>query len=220
MAPITPITRLVGVFGGTFNPIHYGHLRCAEELAEQIGLSEVRFIPSAQPPHRCAPTVSATQRLAMVELAIADHPNWVADGCELARDRPSYMVETLTELRQQLPPSSALVLLLGSDAFSQLHRWHRWAELLEWAHLVVAERPGSRLKERELAAPLQPLWRQRGELLDRLWSRPAGGVGFLPVTALAISATAIRAAVAAGRSIRYLTPEQVVEFIFVNQCYR
>ncbi len=210
--------RLVAVLGGTFDPIHNGHLRTALELLAALDLAEARFVPAGQPPHRNPPVVSAEQRLAMVELAIADQPGFVADARELKRAGPSYMVETLESLRAELGDDTPLGLILGTDAFDHLHRWHRWEDLPELAHLVVVHRPGAAM----------PLAKALGELLlerklhhpEDLRQRPAGGVLFQPVTQLDIAATAIRAGLARGVSPRYLLPEPVLDYIQTHGLYR
>nr|MCU0869676.1 nicotinate-nucleotide adenylyltransferase [Burkholderiales bacterium] len=137
----------VGVLGGTFDPIHVAHLALAHAARDAVGLAEVRFIPSARPPHRDAPAAAAAHRLAMVEAAIAGTAGFVADARELHRLTPSWTIDTLTSLRAEVGTDRPLVLLMGEDAFALLHTWHRWTELTATAHLVVARRPD--------AAPLQ-----------------------------------------------------------------
>jgi nicotinate (nicotinamide) nucleotide adenylyltransferase len=127
----------IGIFGGTFDPVHYGHLRLAEEMLEQAGLGEIRFIPTGTPPHRDTPRVSARQRSEMVGLAIADQPAFVLDEREVARNTPCYTVDTLSELRAELGESQPLCLLMGGDAFLELHTWHEWERLFELAHIVI-----------------------------------------------------------------------------------
>src|SRR5690606_23896384 len=137
---------LVGVFGGTFDPVHVGHLRIALELLERTGLREVRFVPAARPPHRAAPETPAAVRLSMLEAAVAGEPRFIVDRRELDRPGPSYTVDTLESLAEDFPDAT-LCLLLGMDAFAGLPGWHRWTALLELAHIVVADRPGSRVPE-------------------------------------------------------------------------
>ena len=132
----------IGIFGGTFDPIHYGHLRPALELLETLELAEVRFIPCRIPAHRGLPQVTAEQRLALVRLALADQPGFMADDRELRREGPSYMVDTLASLREDVGPETPLCLIIGADAFRELHTWRRWRELTDWAHIVVMQRPG------------------------------------------------------------------------------
>lgn len=209
--------RPVGILGGTFDPIHFGHLRPALELCQALGLDHVRLIPARQPPHRSAPVASPEQRAAMAQAAVAGESCLAVDTRELARPGPSYTYDTLSSLRAELGGLS-LCLILGSDAFAGLHTWHRWSELIELAHIVVVQRPG--------AAPLA-----QGEVAEVLGSRyiedpaplhrsPAGCVLRWPVTQLAISATGIRAMIAAGKSPRYLLPDSVWELIKRDAIYR
>ena len=132
---------MIGIFGGTFDPVHYGHLRSALEVKEIFGLSEVRLIPSAQPPHREQPAASALMRLHMLDLAIKNQQGLTIDTRELTRSGASYMVDTLKSLRQELK-NEPLLLFIGSDAFNQLKTWHQWQHLFEYAHIVVMTRPG------------------------------------------------------------------------------
>ncbi len=208
-APATP-SRAVGLLGGTFDPIHNGHLRPALELLECLGLAEVRLIPGAVPPHRTAPRITAEQRLTLVRRAVRDVPGLRVDDRELRRAGPSYTVDTLRALRRELG-DQPLCFALGAVAFAGLSRWHRWRELTDHAHLVVLHRPGHHgdpepalgdwLDSRQIARP------------EALHERPAGHVLFLPVTPLQISATAIRRMIARGRSARFLVPDSVWETI-------
>ena len=135
------MTRRIGLLGGTFNPVHNGHLRSAVEVRERLALDELRLVPSARPPHRAAPEVTAEQRLAMVQLALAGSDELQVDARELQRSSPSWTVDTLASLRAELGPQAVVFFILGWDAFCGLPGWHRWQELLELAHLVVLQRP-------------------------------------------------------------------------------
>lgn len=208
---------MLGIFGGTFDPVHFGHLRPALEVQQAVGLDEVRFIPAGQPPHREAPQATAEQRLAMLAAAIDGQPGFVIDEREIRRPGPSYMVDTLQSLREETA-AMPLCLILGYDAFLGLPQWHEWQRIGELAHLVIAHRPG--WEHAELPARLQTLRRQHHCDIAQLKSRPAGGMVFLPVTQLAISATRIRQEVAAGRDIRYLLPDRVYTLIQEQQLYR
>jgi nicotinate-nucleotide adenylyltransferase len=214
--------RPVGVLGGTFDPIHIAHLRLAHEAWELLELAHVRFIPSARPPHRDAPHASAAQRLAMVELAIAGHPGFVADARELERNAPSYTVDTLESLRADLGSTRPVCLLVGADAFVQLETWHRWPELFALAHIVVAHRPGCAPENwaahmgKDLAGEFEA---RRSQSVQALRQRPAGQVVPMPITQLDISASAVRALLAAGREPRYLIPETVLGYIGRNHLY-
>lgn len=211
----------VGIFGGTFDPVHFGHLRLAEELAQQLVLSEVRFIPSGSPWHRDAPGATPAQRLAMVDLAIAGNPHFVLDAREVMKNAPGYMVETLSELRQEMGREQPICLFLGADAFLGLPTWHCWHDLFELAHLVVAHRPGFSLHQEEMGDLLHAeVERRVSSVSADLQALPNGRVITLPITPLAISATAIRAEIKAGRSPRYLLPEAVLDYIQAHNLYR
>ncbi|SCZ50792.1 nicotinate-nucleotide adenylyltransferase [Thiohalomonas denitrificans] len=212
--------RSIGVFGGTFDPIHFGHLRAALELYEGLQFDEVRLVPASIPPHRDEPSVDSGQRLAMVEAAISEQPDFVIDERELRREGPSYMVDTLQSMRDDFGDIS-LSLLMGLDAFLGLPRWHRWERILELAHIVVAHRPGWHLDEAEEAEQraVELLEERRAEATI-LQERPAGGIVLRAVTPLAISATAIRRLIGEGHSARYLIPDAVWHMIEKDQLYR
>ena len=135
------LPRRIGVLGGTFDPVHIGHLRGALEVAEMMALDELRLTPNARPPHRDTPQVSALDRLAMVECAVAGVATLVVDPRELQRDKPSYTIDTLELMRAELAADDQLFLLLGWDAFCGLPMWHRWEELLQHCHILVLQRP-------------------------------------------------------------------------------
>jgi nicotinate-nucleotide adenylyltransferase len=206
----------VGVFGGTFDPIHYGHLRTAFELLEGLELEQVRFIPAARPPHRDAPGADAELRLAMVRAATEAQPGFVVDDRELRRAGPSYTVLTLAELRAELG-ARPICLVVGMDAFAGLPSWHRWQELLELAHLVVAHRPGWNAPESGQVGEL--LQARRADRVAELHDSPAGRILVRPVTQLEISSTRLRGIVASGRDLRYLVPEPVRAIINETACY-
>lgn len=211
----------VGILGGTFDPIHYGHLRLAEEMRELAGLQQIRFIPTGNPPHRDAPQVSALHRSAMAKLAIADHPDFVLDEREVRRTAKCYTVDTLRELRTELGETQPLCLLMGGDAFLQLHTWHQWEKLLDLAHIVVGYRPGFTLEERIHSAmpELRKHYQQRLCNVDFLSQHPAGGIAELAIPKLEISATLIRNRVAENRTIRYLLPSAVANYIYQHHLY-
>ncbi len=209
--------RPIGILGGTFDPVHYGHLRPALEMLEVLGLAEVRFIPCRLPSHRNQPVATPEQRLALLQLAVADQPGFVVDDRELRREGPSYMVDTLASLRAEVG-ETPLCLLLGMDAFSILPTWRRWQEIPELAHLVVTNRPDP---DPPLSNTLNELVEQRKiQQPEALRERPAGGILFQPVTQLAISATRIRQLLAQGRSPRYLLPETVWSSVRDQGLYR
>jgi nicotinate-nucleotide adenylyltransferase len=213
---------MIGVFGGTFDPIHFGHLRLAQEIADGIGLDAVRFLPTGNPWHRDAPRASAGHRLAMTRLACAGNPRFVVDGREADGLLPGYTVETLGSLRDELPATTPVCLLMGADAFLGLDRWHRWRALFDLAHVVVARRPGFPLPADHPGLPssLARVWTERAcEDAALLRNAPAGRIYVQTITALDISATRIRADLAAGKSPRYLLPDAVLDYIRRNRLY-
>jgi nicotinate-nucleotide adenylyltransferase len=208
--------RPIGIFGGTFDPIHYGHLRTAFELLQMLDFEEVRFVPCGDPPHRGVTFASAALRLNMVQAATRDEPRFVVDDRELRRDGPSYSIDTLESLRAEFTGRS-LCLITGMDAFLGLPTWHRWDQILDFAHIVVAHRPGWRA----------PGDGELGELLARRRARSArdlhetllGSVYIHAVTQLEIASTEIRSLVADGHDPRYLMPDVVREAIRESSCY-
>jgi nicotinate-nucleotide adenylyltransferase len=212
----------IGVLGGTFDPIHYGHLRLAEELGQTLRAEEVRFIPAGIPPHRSAPQVTAAHRLAMVRLATAGNPRFRVDDREVRRAGPGYTVDTLAELRAEAGAMRPLVLIVGADAFLEFATWHRWHELFDLAHIAIAHRPGFPAGRWSERMP-QPLAREYSARLMQqplaVHLQPAGGVVVIPFTALDISATAIRDMLRSGASPRYLLPGAVLDYIAANGLY-
>jgi nicotinate-nucleotide adenylyltransferase len=211
----------VGILGGTFDPIHYGHLRLAEEMLELANLRQILFIPTGTPSHRELPQVSAHHRSSMVKLAIADQHAFILDEREVNRTTLCYTVDTLRELRAELGAEQPLCLLMGGDAFLQLHTWHEWQQLFGLAHIVVGYRPGFTLEERIHGAPeqLRRHYQQRLCAVSALAQQPAGGVVELAIPKLEISATLIRSRVSEKRSIRYLLPNAVVDYIYQHHLY-
>jgi len=211
----------IGILGGTFDPIHYGHLRLAEEMRELAGLQQIRFIPTGNPPHRDTPQVSALHRSAMVQLAIADHPAFIMDEREIRRAAKCFTVDTLRELRAELGEAQPLCLLMGGDAFLQLHTWHKWEKLLDLAHIVVGYRPGFTLEKRIHSAmpELREHYQQRLCSVDFLSQQAVGGIAELAIPKLEISATLIRSRVAENRTIRYLLPTAVANYIYQHHLY-
>ncbi len=208
----------VAVFGGTFNPVHYGHLRSALELVERLQLERLHLMPCAVPPHREAPSCSAEHRSAMVELAVAGEPHLVCDSRELRRSGHSYTYDSLVELRSELGDGHSLCLVMGYDAVLKIDTWHRWQELLDQAHIVVLARPGWQLPGEGVVARWLAQHRAAGRGILR--QAPAGGVLVEELRPLAISSTEIRELLAAGRSARYLLPEPVLDYIESNRLYQ
>jgi len=208
---------MIGILGGTFDPVHIGHLRTALELSQALPFDEIRFIPCGQPPHRHPPVANTSQRLAMLRLALGDQQGFRIDERELQRQGPSYMVDTLSSIRSDFP-AIPLCLIVGLDVFRDFDKWHRWQEILVFAHIVVVHRPVSDivikgqvlelLEKHRIAAPSQLLQQSAGSIL--LW----------PVRQLDISSTDIRTLIAEHKSPRYLLPEQVNDYIASEGLYQ
>jgi nicotinate-nucleotide adenylyltransferase len=209
--------RRIGILGGTFDPVHIGHLRSALEVAEFMRLDELRLLPNARPPHRDTPQVSAQDRLAMVRSAVQGVERLSVDDRELARDKPSYTIDTLESIRAQLHVHDQLFLVLGWDAFCGLPSWHRWEELLQHCHILVLQRPDADVEPPDA---LRNLLAARSESDPTAMSGPAGHISFVWQTPLAVSATQIRQLLASGKSARFLVPDAVLAYIEAHDLYR
>ncbi len=204
----------IGIFGGTFDPIHFGHLRSALELREKLNLGEIRLIPCATPPHRDKPGVSAEHRLAMLQLAVSETNGLIADDRELRRPQLSYTVDTLTDLKRDFP-DARLLLFIGVDAFSGFQSWHRWDEILLRSDLVVITRPGAEMSQQ--ASELLKT-RQIDSLIKTRYK--SGNILLQQVTQLDISSTAIRKIYKCKQDPAYLLPVAVRSYIAKHDLYR
>lgn len=206
----------IGVLGGAFDPVHYGHLRTALEVQQTLGLAEIRFVPCGEPPHRSATVAASELRLAMLEAAIVGNPAFVADRRELDRPGPSYTVDTLAELREDFP-GRPLCLIIGMDAFLGLPGWHRPEQILATAHLVIAHRPGWTPPSEGGAAELlrEHIAHSAVELSENI----AGRIFVYGVTQLEISSSTIRQLIGAGEDPRYLLPDAVRAIIRASGSY-
>ena len=217
------IKSSIGVLGGTFDPIHFAHLRLAEEVAEAFMLNTVRLIPSANPPHRITPSAPAEDRLKMVELAL-DRANkkLVPDGRELNRVGKSYMVDTLKQLRTE-HPNASISLILGTDAFIELMTWHEWQQLFSLANIIVASRPNLPLSELEtnlekkLASEYEARKRHDRDLLH---SSKNGLIFTHEFTSLEVSGTSLRRRIQHKQSLKYLLPDNVINYIQNHNLYK
>lgn len=212
----------VAILGGTFDPVHYGHLRFADDVRRALDLGDVRLVPAGDPPHRGGPQASAGHRVAMLRLGVAEFPGLAVDEREVARGGKSYTVLTLEELRRA-HPDAPLLLLVGADAFHGFPTWHRWPDLFALAHVVVVPRPGTPLT-RGLPPELAAEWNRR-RTRDRslLFSTPAGAIYEQAIAPQPVSATAIRAALAEGEAGRArvsgLLPPAVLAYIDQHALY-
>lgn len=219
MAP-APEAGPLGILGGTFDPVHLGHLRLAEEAREALALVRVIFVPTGTPPHRAAPRTDKRHRLAMVRRAIDGNAAFALDDGEIQAEGPSYTVTTLARLRAGAGAARSLVLLMGADAFLGLASWHRWQEIFELAHVAVATRPGTTLAAQAMAPELAAAVAARRAEPGALADGPAGAIAAFALTPLDVSASRIRADLAAGRSARYLAPDPVLDYIRRHHLYR
>lgn len=208
---------MIGILGGTFDPIHYGHLRPAQEVMRALGLDEVRLLVAGIPPHRPAPIATAIQRLEMARLACVEFPRFVVDDCEIRRPGPSYTVDTLRELRARVG-ERALCFMMGVDMFQGIETWREWQRLPRLAHLVVMHRPGWRVPD----ATDLPAWARArvAQRPDELTQSPAGRLIFQAATVPQdVSASRVRAALAAGNPVEQWLPKHVLDFIRRHRLY-
>jgi len=205
--------------GGTFDPVHLGHLRLAEEAADELGLARVRWIPSGSPGHRAAPGTPAHHRLEMVKLAVGENPRFVVDDAEALGGTAQFTIDTLRRLRAELGAAVPLVLIIGADQLHKLDTWRDWRELFGRAHFAVGARPGYALAPDSLPAAVAAEWRARAGDATALRASPAGRIATFSMTALAVSASDIRRRLAAGASARYLLPPEVLAYIQKHELY-
>jgi nicotinate-nucleotide adenylyltransferase len=203
---------MIGLLGGTFNPIHFGHLRPALDIAEQLDLQEVRIIPAKFPPLRAEPNVSAAHRLYMAQLAIQNEPRFILDTREFQRESISYTVDTLLSLRQELGNEVSLGWIMGMDAYQKFTQWHQWQRILQLCHLLIAHRPNYSPEKNQLN-------RYHTQNVSDLSHKAAGYIYFTAVTQLDISATMLRQHRKDNRSLRYLLPDAVYDYINEKQLY-
>jgi len=205
--------RLIGINGGTFDPIHFGHLRAALEVQLKLNLEQVRFVPCYQPVHRQSPMVSSEQRAKMIELAIQGQSKFCLDRIELERGGPSYMVDTLATLKQR-NERVGLVLMMGTDAFSRFHTWHNWQQILKLANIAVMHRPGDGLT----------LYSESGQILRAhqvaQFSQPSEQIMEVAITQLDVSSTAVRSHLQHDMPVDYLLPPQVIDYIKTHHLYQ
>ena len=206
----------IGIFGGTFDPIHYGHLRTAFEMLQALEFGEVCFVPSGDPPHRGETFADAELRLEMVRVATVNQPGLLVDDRELRRDGPSYTIDTLESFREE-QGDTPIGLIVGMDAFLGFTSWYRWDEILDMAHIVVAHRPG--WKAPDIGALGELITEHGTHRIEDLHANRNGYIHIHAVTQLEIASTEIRELVAAGRDPRFLMPDAVRDVILNTNCY-
>jgi len=207
---------MIGILGGTFDPVHFGHLRPALEVRQALGLDEIRLIPCREPPHRPPPVAAPQQRLAMLRAAIDGHTGFVIDERELGREGPSYTLDTLVSMHADIKGAD-LCLLAGMDAFLGLTSWHRWHELIDHCHIIVMTRPGATFPERGELGTFIGLHRVLDPAMLRAQS--AGLLYFQEVSQLDISGTHIRALLGRGEAADFLLPDSVLSIIREQDLY-
>jgi len=207
----------VALFGGTFNPVHFGHLNLATELVHYLQIESVRMVPCAIPPHREAPNVSAEQRLAMLDLAIEGQDTLTSDDIELNRQVLSYSIDTIGLVRQDIGPQTPLFFCLGMDALLSIDSWHRWTELLDYCHIVVCSRPDYKLPNNGVVAN----WIEQNlcDDISKVKNQSHGYLHLCKIPLLDISSTAIRDSIKCGKSIDHMTSEVVVNYIKQHSLY-
>jgi nicotinate-nucleotide adenylyltransferase len=210
------MTNPIGIFGGAFDPIHYGHLRLALDFLQILNLSEVRFIPCKSPVHKDPNIATPQQRLALLNLALQNVPQFCIDDREIQRDTPSYMIDTVKSLRKDYP-HTPLCLLLGSDAFLDLDQWKDWQQLSDYVHIVVGLRAGTPFLLNEILT--QFLSEQQMEDAADLQQKLHGGIYIQNISQLAISASELRSQIAAHLNVRFLLPDSVYDYIQQHQLY-
>jgi len=210
---------LIGLFGGTFDPVHNGHVQLAQDALRQLNLDGLRCVPAGQPPHRTKPLASANDRLIMLRLAFACEPRCFIDEAEIRQSGPSWTIRTLERL-WQLEPSVSHVLILGADALLGLPTWHRWMELLDYAHIAVANRPGSDLKLPQMPESLRDLWtKHTTNDLAMLRKQRAGYLVSFNIPPCKISATGIRQSLARGLPVTGQVPPAVEKYLLQHHLY-
>ncbi|GGA78692.1 putative nicotinate-nucleotide adenylyltransferase [Neiella marina] len=211
------MTKRIGLLGGTFNPIHNGHLQLANFVRQQLQLDVMQLLPNHLPPHKEQPLVTAKHRLAMTEAAVNDQPRLEVNAIELGRQQPSYSVDTLRQLRQQ-HPEDRLFFTMGMDSFVKLSSWYQWQDLLNYCHLVVCQRPGDQIPEQ---GPEALLWQQFGLSISELSNLPiAGHIVCLDNPLWPISSTEIRQQLLHGACASQLLPPTVAQYVADHQLYQ
>ena len=210
------VNHRIGVMGGSFNPVHCGHLSVARDVKATLKLDRMALMPAAQSPLKGVHSVSAEHRAAMLELAVASHPELDLDLRELSRKGPSYTFDSLTELREALGLQASLYFIMGDDLLPSLTRWSRWQEILHYAHVVVVSRPGV---FPAVPATVKEWWNHHEMSLEALHQSSCGGVSRVECPLVNVSSTAIRAAIELGSPVSEVIPDAVLEYITEHNLY-
>jgi nicotinate-nucleotide adenylyltransferase len=213
-----PLLTPIGLFGGTFDPVHYGHLRLAEEAREALGLSRVRWLLAGLPTHREKPRAESVHRLAMLTRALAENAAFELDDALAADEVPAYTIDALSHVRAHEKEGQPLVWLMGADAFARFHTWRRWREIVEQCHVAVLTRLGEG-RDCWPEALRRLVAEREADCRDVLAETPGGRIFFVTMPTLDISSSGIRARLSAGASVRYLLPEPVREYIACHNLY-
>jgi nicotinate-nucleotide adenylyltransferase len=214
---MSPLKQPIGILGGTFDPVHRGHIQIAQSVRQALDLSEVRLIPCYQPIHRELPIATPEQRIAMLQLAIVNEPFLTVDDCEIQRKGLSYMVDTL-EILQQRFPQTPLCLIMGIDAFIGLPSWHRYNDILQLAHLIILQRPHYQLPKMGIIPELLKQYLTHD--IKALHQAMAGFIFYYSLPLIDISATAIREKIATGQNPDSLLPIEVYNYILEQGLYQ
>ncbi|MBQ0211912.1 nicotinate-nucleotide adenylyltransferase [Proteus vulgaris] len=217
--PTPLINQAIALYGGTFDPIHYGHLRPVEALSGLIGLKEVVWLPNNIPPHRPQPEASSQQRLDMVRLALEPYSSFKVDTRELEKLTPSYTIETLRDFRQEIGNKQPLAFIIGQDSLLSINTWHQWEKLLDICHLLVCARPGY---QTHFESPQMQEWLKKHQTNQQedIHYLPSGKIFLADTPLYNISATDIRARHKAGIDCHDLLPSSVEDYIRQQQLYK
>ena len=211
---------MIGILGGTFNPIHLGHLYLANQVQTRLGFDSIRFMPAALPALKDLPLVTAEQRAEMVEIAISDYPYFAVDTRELSRPGTSYTIDTLVLLREELGYQVSLCWLMGSDAFAHLNAWYRWQELLNYAHLIVVKRPNNTDLSDLNPEVKNLLNKHEVKSIEEIRAQAHGKILIQEIAALDISSTAIREKIRNKQDVSDVIPNGVLSYIHQHQLYQ
>ncbi len=212
------MTQPVGILGGTFDPVHNGHLHLAATFLGQLKIAEILFVPLNNPPHRPAPLASPEQRLEMLKIALENHPHLKIDDCELQRGGVSYTIDTLRHIRKKID-ETPLCLIMGMENFKTLNNWHQWQSLMDYAHIIIANRPGNddEIKNDEIKKFMENFITKS---VTNLHDQPAGHIIRLDIPMLDISSTQIRNNFQSGQKTESLLPDKVLDFIHTHHLYK